>query len=284
MLFKSYFLTEMNQKDSLEYKQAIANLYSRRSQSYDSIEWHEKIAHQLVDYADIKVGSKVLDIATGTGMVAFYIASKIGSLGSVIGIDISDGMLQIANSKLKSNGQSNISFEKGDGEALNFKDNSFDYIFCSSALIWMSDIESALRHWRTKLKVNGKLGFHAFYGNAFVTGVIAQTVLQKYGVSYLMNKPTGTKDKCYKLMKQAGFKNIDIRVVADGSYIGLEEARSSWVTASHPAPGQFPHPMAAMTSEQQAAAQSDFEQELEKLNTKQGIWNDMTVFYVFGEK
>jgi len=275
---------EMNQKDSLDYKQAIANLYSRRSQSYDSIEWHEKIAHKLVDYADITAGSKVLDIATGTGMVAFYVASKIGSLGSVIGIDISDGMLQIANLKLKSCGLSNIKFEKGDGEALNFKDTTFDYIFCSSAFIWMSDIESVLRHWHTKLKDHGKLGFHAFYGNAFVTGVIAQNVLQKYGVSYLMNKPTGTKDKCHELMRQGGFKNIDIKIIAGGSYIGLEEAKSSWVTSSHPAPGQFPHPMAQMTSEQQAAAQSEFEHELEKLNSEQGIWNDMTVFYVFGEK
>jgi hypothetical protein len=85
-------------------------------------------------------------------------------------------------------------------------------------------------------------------------------------------------------MRRLMFKNIDIKIVADGSYIGLEEAKSSWVTASHPAPGQFPHPMAKMTSEQHAAAQSDFEHELEKLNSKQGIWNDMTVFYVFGEK
>jgi ubiquinone/menaquinone biosynthesis C-methylase UbiE len=196
----------MNQKDSLEYKQAIANLYSRRSQSYDSIEWHKKIAHQLVDYADITVGSKVLDVATGTGMVAFYVASKIGLLGSVTGLDISDGMLQFANSKLKSSGQSNIIFEKGDGEALNFKDSTFDYILCSSAFIWMTDIESALKHWRTKLKDHGKLGFHSFSENSFIAGVIAQNVLQKYGVSFLMNKPTGTKDKCYELLRQAGMK------------------------------------------------------------------------------
>jgi ubiquinone/menaquinone biosynthesis C-methylase UbiE len=283
-LLNLFHNTEMNKKDSLEYKYAIAKLYSRRSDSYDGIEWHEKIAYKLVDYADIKAGSKVLDVATGTGMVAFYVASKIGLLGSVTGVDISDGMLQIANSKLKSSGLSNIIFENGDGEALNFKDNAFDYIFCSSAFIWMTDIEAALKHWHTKLNDHGKLGFHAFSENAFVTGVIAQNVLQKYGVSYLMNKPTGTKDKCYELMRQAGFKNIDIKVVADGSYIGLEEAISSWVTASHPAPGQFPHPMAEMNTEQLTSAQSDFEHELEQLNSKQGIWNDMTVFYVFGEK
>lgn len=39
-----------------------------------------------------------------------------------------------------------------------------------------------------------------------------------------------------------------------------------------------------MTAEQMGSAQVDYEQELERLNTHQGVWNDMTTFYVFGEK
>ena len=65
------------------------------------------MARNLVDYADIKVGSRVLDIATGTGMVAFYAASKVGSHGSVLGIDISEGMIRVATSKLNSSDFSN---------------------------------------------------------------------------------------------------------------------------------------------------------------------------------
>jgi ubiquinone/menaquinone biosynthesis C-methylase UbiE len=242
------------------------------------------MARLLVDFADITTDSKVLDVATGTGMVAFYAASKVGLLGSVIGIDISEGMIQKANAKLKSSEMSNIRFEIGDGEALAFEDNSFDYIFCGSALIWMTDIESALAHWRTKLKSNGKVGFHAFSEKAFITGVVAQSVLEKYGVSYLMSKPTGSVDKCQKLLKQAGYRNIDVKIESDGNYIGIEDARDSWVTASQPAPGQFPHPMSGMTAQQLFSARSDFESELDKLNFEQGIWNDMTTYYVFGEK
>lgn len=274
----------MNTNESIEYKQSIADLYSKRSQSYDRSEWHDRIARNLVDFADIKTGSRVLDIATGTGMVAFYAASKAGSQGSVIGIDISEGMVQVANSKLKSPDFSNLTFEIGDGETLAFEECSFDYIFCGSALIWMTDIESALSHWRTKLKNKGKIGFHAFSDNAFVTGVVAQTILEKYGISYLMSKPTGSVGKCEKLLKQAGYRNIDIKIDSDGNYIDIENARSSWVTATHPAPGQFPHPMSTMTEKQLSEAQSDFEHELEMLNSEKGIWNDMTTFYVFGEK
>jgi len=148
----------------------------------------------------------------------------------------------------------------------------------------MTDLQSTLVHWRSRLKDTGKIGFHAFPENAFVTGVVAQLVLEKYGVLYLMSKPTGTVDKCQKLLKQAGYRNIDIKIDTDGNYISSEEARNSWVSATHPAPGQFPHPMSTMTEKQLSEAQSDFERELEMLNTKKGIWNDMTTYYVFGEK
>ncbi len=274
----------MNTHESIEYKKSVAELYSRRSRSYDRSEWHDRMARNIVDYAEIKSGSKVLDIATGTGMVAFYAASKTGSDGAVIGIDISEGMIQISNTKLKSSEFSNIKFEIGDGETLAYEDKSFDYIFCGSVLIWMTDLQSALVHWRSKLKDTGKVGFHAFSENAFVSGVVAQSVLEKFGVSYLMNKPTGSVEKCEKLLTQAGYRNIDIKIDADGNYISKEDALNSWVTATHPAPGQFPHPMSTMTEKQISEAQSDFEREIEMLNTNRGIWNDMTTYYVFGKK
>ena len=280
----TFFGIEMNKMESQEYKQAIANLYSRRSETYDNSEWHDRMARRLVYYANIAAGSKVLDIATGTGMVAFYAAAKVERQGSVIGIDISEGMIEIAKSKLKSSEMPNVRFALGDGENLDFEENSFDYILCGSAFIWMSDIESALAHWRTRLKEGGKVGFHAFSESAFVAGVTAQSVLQKYGVCFLMSKPTGSVDKCKELLKQAGYRNIDIKIDSDGSYIDLAEAKNLWVSASNPTPGQFPHPMAEMTPEQLFDAHADFERELEKLNSEHGIWNDMTTFHVFGEK
>lgn len=267
-----------------EYKKQIADLYSRRSQTYDKSEWHDRIARKLVGYAHITAGSRVLDIATGTGMVAFHAASQAGPQGTVIGIDISAGMIEKSRAKLAAADISNLRFEHGDGESLGFAPNSFDYIFCGFAFIWMTDLHAALVHWRTRLKDNGKVGFHAFSDNAFVTGVVAQSVLSKYGVSYLMSKPTGSVEKCQKLLEQAGFRNICVPVNREGSYISLEEAKNAWVSADHPAPGQFPHPLAGMSTEQLSDARADFEHAIEELNTQQGIWNDMTTFYVFGEK
>lgn len=274
----------MNTDQAQAYKKEIADLYSRRSHSYDNSAWHDRIARKLVDYANIKSDSQVLDIGTGTGMVALYAASQLGPGGSVIGIDISEGMIERAKSKLHSAHTPNVRFELGDGELLGYAPNSFDFIFCGSAFIWMTDLHATLTHWRERLKPDGKVGFHAFSESAFVAGVVAQSVLLKYGVTYLMSKPTGSVEKCRKLLEQSGFKNVDVKVDRYGTYVSLEEAINSWVSVSHPAPGQFPHPLAGLTPEQLACARADYEQEIEKLNTQKGVWNDMTTFYVFGEK
>ncbi|MEB3180930.1 MAG: methyltransferase domain-containing protein [Nostocaceae cyanobacterium] len=138
-----------------EYKQQIADLYNRRSHTYDNGDWHPRIAHRLVEHANILQGQQVLDIATGTGMVAIEAAQLVGLEGRVVGVDISPGMLAQARHKVEMLGLSNIEFQLADAEALSFPDNSFDRVLCSSAFIWMSDLSGVLRHWYDVLKPGG---------------------------------------------------------------------------------------------------------------------------------
>jgi ubiquinone/menaquinone biosynthesis C-methylase UbiE len=268
-----------------EYKQQIADLYSGRSAGYDNGAWHPRIAHRLVEYADIQPGQQVLDLATGTGMVAIEAAQIVGNEGHVIGIDIATGMVDRARQKVTALGLNNIEFQIADAEDLSFPDDSFDRIFCSSAFIWMSDLLGALQHWHRLLKPGGRLGFHAFADTAFIGGTVSQQILEKYGVSLLLSKPTGTVKKCHDLLQQAGFESIDIKTEPDGNYISLEKAKTMWAgNPSFPAPGQFPNPSIELTAEQLAQAKVEFDAELERLQTPQGIWDDGTIFYVFGQK
>jgi ubiquinone/menaquinone biosynthesis C-methylase UbiE len=268
-----------------EYKQQIADLYSGRSAGYDNGEWHPRIAHRLVEYANIQPGQKVLDLATGTGMVAIEAAEIVGGEGYIIGIDIAAGMVDRSRQKVAELGLDNIEFQVADAEALDFPEHSFDRIFCSSAFIWMSDLLGALQHWHRLLKPGGVLGFHAFAETAFISGVVSQQVLEKQDISLLLSKPTGTVEKCRDLLGQAGFESIDIKTEPDGNYISLEKAKTMWSgNPSFPTPGQYPNPLLQLTSEQLAQAKVDFETELERLQTPQGIWDDGTIFYVFGQK
>jgi hypothetical protein len=57
-----------------------------------------------------------------------------------------------------------------------------------------------------------------------------------------------------------------------------------WARSFQPTPGQFPNPLSQVPTEQLAQIKDEFDAELKKLQTEQGIWNDLTTFYVFGRK
>ena len=124
----------MNNQPKLDkYKQEIADLYTRRSQTYDNSDWHLQIARRLVEYGQVSSGQQVLDIATGTGHVAIAATQIVGSEGRVIGVDISAGMLDVARNKALELNLNNTEFLLADAENLDFPGNSYDRIFCSSA-------------------------------------------------------------------------------------------------------------------------------------------------------
>jgi len=86
------------------------------------------IRDRVVSFADARSGSRILDVATGTGKQAF----AFGRRGyDVIGIDISEAMLKVA---IRKNKYENVRFEGFDATNLAFEDNSFDVSCASFAL------------------------------------------------------------------------------------------------------------------------------------------------------
>ena len=73
--------------------------FDRWGPEYDQDEVHPAIVRRLLEGLPIAAGARVLDVATGTGLVAFEAAQRVGPTGSVIGIDIAEGMLAEARRK-----------------------------------------------------------------------------------------------------------------------------------------------------------------------------------------
>jgi ubiquinone/menaquinone biosynthesis C-methylase UbiE len=94
-------------------------------------------ANSLVRAARLKPGQRVLDIATGTGLVANAVANVVGVSGHVVAADISPSMLAVAERRLSA--LPNVSIEVGDGQALRFADGEFDAVVCSLALMLFPD-------------------------------------------------------------------------------------------------------------------------------------------------
>ena len=133
----------------MDEKQAITQVFNLVSKLYDnhSLRFFPACAEKMVTTAEIKPGNKVLDIATGTGMVAIAAAQVVGNEGSVDAIDLSENMLDQAKENVTRAGLSNIRFHIMDAEQLEFNDNEFDVITCSYGLFFIPDMPAALKSW-----------------------------------------------------------------------------------------------------------------------------------------
>jgi demethylmenaquinone methyltransferase/2-methoxy-6-polyprenyl-1,4-benzoquinol methylase len=104
-----------------EYYLLVKKVFHILAPFYDIVTMpFSSIRDKVVNFTDATNGSKILDIATGTGKQAFAFAKKGYE---VIGIDLSEAMLKVANKKNK---YANVKFEVADATHLPFENNSFD--------------------------------------------------------------------------------------------------------------------------------------------------------------
>jgi SAM-dependent methyltransferase len=101
----------------------------------------------------LRPGMAVLDIGCGTGSITAGIAKKVGSTGSVVGLDRDDSLLAIARSN---NPNGNLRFEMGDVLALPFE-NEFDIVTAARTLQWVADPTGALAGMKRAAKRGGRI-------------------------------------------------------------------------------------------------------------------------------
>eukprot|EP00891_Asterochloris_glomerata_P005836 jgi/Astpho2/5836/gw1.00080.153.1_t len=106
---------------------------------------------------------RVLDVATGTGIVALAASRQVHAgdrCGHVLGVDLSQDMLAKASAKAETSGLSNVAFQLGDVEDISFPQGSFDVILCSASLPYLWDLEGTLTRMRSWLAGTGRLIFN----------------------------------------------------------------------------------------------------------------------------
>ena len=88
------------QSPERRFKAGIKHYYSARSTSYDQEgSFHPKMVRMVVDLADLQPGQRCLDLCTGTGQVAVQGRQRLDTAGSVVGVDFSRSMLDVAAQK-----------------------------------------------------------------------------------------------------------------------------------------------------------------------------------------
>ncbi|MGF1677061.1 MAG: class I SAM-dependent methyltransferase [Rivularia sp. (in: cyanobacteria)] len=262
-----------------QYKQEVTEFFNKRN-NYDS-DFRHRLALALVEQILLKRGQNILDVATGTGIVAIAVAEIVGNQGKVVGVDISSTMLNQARKKIEEKGLHNIELIEADADYINFDDESFDAIFCSSSLMWLSNIPATLHKLYRFLKKGGAVAFSCFSDTSFMTPVIIEACAKACGLSLQnINSPLGNHQKCRDLLHKVGFQRIYIQTQQFGDYISLENAKSwngDWL---HPQS----NPLTELSQLQLEQCKIEYQAAVEKLATDKGVWSNQTSFFVVGYK
>ena len=112
-------------------KQIIGGAFSAAAATYDEvIDFFGPFGRALVAGADLQPGERVLDLACGRGSSLFPALDAVGEDGTVIGIDLAQGMVERLTVDLEARGIGNAEVRMGDAEALDLPDGSVDVITC----------------------------------------------------------------------------------------------------------------------------------------------------------
>jgi len=121
--------------------------------------WHGPLAglhRELLALAAPRAGERVLDVACGAGVVSIAAADAVGPVGQVLGVDLSEAMVQAASQRALHLGCTRARFARMDAEQLALSDAGFDLALCSLGLMYVPDVGAALRELRRVLRPGGR--------------------------------------------------------------------------------------------------------------------------------
>jgi ubiquinone/menaquinone biosynthesis C-methylase UbiE len=171
------------------------------------------LATELVDVAKLSQGERVLDVACGTGVVARLAAERVGDTGTVAGIDLNPGMLEVARSVTPSSMV--IDWHQSSAEAMPLPNEAFDVVLCQMGLQFVPDKPAALREMQRVLVPGGRLIINVVGPKPRVFAILAEALAH-----HIKPETSGFVDVVFSLhepgelqhlISGAGLREVDIR-------------------------------------------------------------------------
>jgi demethylmenaquinone methyltransferase/2-methoxy-6-polyprenyl-1,4-benzoquinol methylase len=225
-------------KESSESKKVqVAKMFDNIAHKYDflnhffslgiDILWRKKSIRLLKG----RPSEIILDVATGTGDMAFELLKL--NPKKVVGVDISQGMLDVGIKKIKEKGKESImEFQLGDSEEMSFADNAFDIATVSFGARNFEHLEKGLGDMHRVLKKGGSIcvlefsqpqafpikQVYTFYSRYIMPGIGKLVSKDKAAYTYLPESvqvfPYG--EKFAEVLRKVGFSDVEIHPVTGG--------------------------------------------------------------------
>jgi arsenite methyltransferase len=158
-------------------------------------------------FADIKQKEVVVDLGSGAGIDVFLAANKVGKSGKVIGVDMTDEMLEKAMKNANDNRYTNVEFRKGDIERrIPVEDNTADLVISNCVINLTADKSATFKEIYRILKNNG--------GRMMISDMVANREVDRDSVDpekwCSCIDGALTKKNYLDSIRKAGFKNVEI--------------------------------------------------------------------------
>ena len=159
-----------------------------------------------IDIAKIKEGETVLDLGCGTGLDVILAAEKVGQGGRVIGIDMTDEMLSIAQKKVDSLQLNNVELKNAFIEAIPLDNMSVDRVISNCVINLSSDKDKVMREVYRVLKPTGSISF----SDIVIDDNIPNWILKQAALYATCVSGATQLENYLKIMQSVGFKNCKV--------------------------------------------------------------------------
>lgn len=157
-------------------------------------------------FAGIKEGDIVLDLGSGAGNDVFIAAKIAGDTGNIIGLDMTEAMINKANQNKEKLGIKNVEFRLGEIENMPVDNNSIDVVLSNCVINLVPDKQRAFSEIYRVLKPGG----HFTISDIVITGVLPDKIRQATDMYAACISGALQKEEYLNVIKDSGFRNVSI--------------------------------------------------------------------------
>jgi SAM-dependent methyltransferase len=215
----------VNVEQAEEWDGREGDHWVQHADRYDALS--QRITPHLMEAAAIESVDRVLDVGCGCGLTT-RTAARAASAGSVVGMDLSAAMLQVADRRARAEGLANVRFEQGDVQVHTFSPAEFDLAISKFGVMFFEDPVAAFANVASALRPGGRFVFTCWQDLARNDWIMVPAGGALSCVPFPDLGPEGAPgpfsladpDHTRRVLTETGFEGIEINEIAEQMFLG----------------------------------------------------------------